>query len=458
MKEYTKIISNWVSTNKYDDIPKDVVDIMKMIILDSIGCAIHGTTLPTVQKVIKAFADKYEFPNSSIIWGTDKRARPDLATFINGTAVQSDELDQAGQHTHASASNMTAVLACADVNECVSGKEFINSLVVGEEILARLGACFTDRGYVFQDIGLHQAAVLSPAGTVAALSQAYKLNNEQVYNAFGIGLDRSFALEITRVSSEYKRCMQAHGGMIGLQSVLLAKEGLTGVENVFETDGGFMQFFTQSKDKFNLDDLVDSLGKKWLTLEAEMKRYMGMMYQHPHYHCAKLLSKEYKIDPNEIEKIDIDVNAVEYNHSNVVYNRTDSKTFAQFCIPYGVAAMFLEGNVFIDQYKEEKLKNPIFVNLAQKIFMHVNTEWPRDLNSGSRPSKITVLLKNGDQFSKFIEYGYKTYPLTREEVIQKFKKLSSDVFNENKISQIIDLVFNIEKVTDVKNLTKLLQK
>jgi 2-methylcitrate dehydratase PrpD len=457
MKEYTKLISNWVLSNKYENIPGNVIMQMKILTLDGIACAIHGSKIPLVNKVITAFSEKNPYTGSTV-WCTDKKARADLATFINGTAVQSDELDSAGQHTHTQASNLTSALAAAEVLGNVSGKTFLNALIIGEEVLARIGNAFTVKGFLYQDIGLHQAGTLSPLGTVATLAQMHGLTEEQTFNALGISADRSYSLEITRISSEYKRSMQAHGGMIGVQSIWLANENFKGIENVLETGGGFFQFFTQSKDNFDLEKLLLGLGEEWLTLDAEMKKFMGMLYQHQHYYCAKLLREKNIFVIQNIDHIEILVDAIEYEHSNHIYNRIDSKTFAQFCIPYGVAVMLIEGDTFIDQYTDDKLKNPEIISLANKIHLSVNPDWPKDMNSGKRPSNITIYFKDGTSISEYAEYGYETCPMTKSDVIKKFMSLSTGVFPDETLLKIIDFVFNLEKMNDVAELAKLLQK
>lgn len=457
MKAYTRLLSDWILSNKYEDIPDAVIMQMKILTLDGIAYAMHGSKIPLVTKVINAFSEKTPYDGSTI-WCANKKARADLATFINGTAVQSDELDAAGQHTHTQASNLTSALACAENLGNVSGKAFLNALIIGEEVLARIGNAFTKKGFLYQDTGLHQAGTLSPLGTVATLAQLYGLTQEQTFNALGISADRSYALEITRISSEYKRSMQAHGGMIGVQSIWLAKEDFTGIENVLEARGGYFQFFTGSQDKYDLDQLLLDLGETWLTLDCEMKKFMGMLYQHQHYYAAKLLREKNNINIHNIDHIEILVDAIEYEHSNHVYNRTDSKTFAQFCIPYGVAVMLIEGDTFIDQYTDATLKDPEIVALAQKIHLTVNPDWPKDMNSGKRPSKITIYCKDGSNISQYAEYGHKTCPMTQADVVKKFMTLSAGVFPHAKLQTIMDFVFNLEKMNDVADLATLLQK
>ena len=453
---YTVEVSKWVLANKYENIPSSVTDRMKVRILDAIGCGIHGSTLPAVQKAVQAYADKKPNSSDAIVWGTDKTARTDMAALLNGTAIQSDELDEAGQETHSTASNLSSLLAASEELGNVDGKTFLNEMVIGQEVLFRMANAFTAKGFVYQDLHYHQAGVLSPAGTVAALAQIYNLNQEQTFNAFGLACNRGFALEITRVSSDDKRMMQARGGMSGIQSVELAKTGFTGIENVFETQYGFYQFFTQSSDKYDAQQLTYKLGTVWDTPLSELKRYSGMIFQHAHYYCAKQLMDEYKFSAKDIKKVEVMVSPLDYEHSNHVYNRTDSKTFAQFCIPYGVAVMFLYGNTFVEEYTPDKLVSKDVMALTQKIQLVVNDKWPRTPVQ-TRPSKVTVYLNNGKVYEKSIEYGASVNPMTTQEVINKFNILTKPVYNEKRRNQIINMVMNLEQLDNMNKLAALLK-
>ena len=61
MKEYIRLLSDWILSNKYENIPEDVIMQMKILTLDGIACAIHGSKIPLVIIVINAFSEKSTF-------------------------------------------------------------------------------------------------------------------------------------------------------------------------------------------------------------------------------------------------------------------------------------------------------------------------------------------------------------------------------------------------------------
>ena len=89
---YTSAIANFVSGLQYDDIPAEVRSRIKLLILDSLGCALYGPSLPWSQILLKTLAHG-DSSDTSGVWGTNQRLSPANAALVNGTLVQGFELD-----------------------------------------------------------------------------------------------------------------------------------------------------------------------------------------------------------------------------------------------------------------------------------------------------------------------------------------------------------------------------
>ena len=77
--------------------------------------------------------------------------------------------------------------------------------------------------------------------------------------------------------SMVKRMLTAKAAQSGLYSALLAADGFTGIEDVFEAGyGGYCTTFTQSKDQFDLSALSDGLGTRWETMRISIKRHASV--------------------------------------------------------------------------------------------------------------------------------------------------------------------------------------
>src|SRR3979409_1431611 len=89
---YTAGIANFVAGLRYESIPGEVKDRIKLLILDSLGCAIFGVHLAWSQILIETLA-KLDSTVGCRIWGSARRLSAPHAVLVNGTLVQSFELD-----------------------------------------------------------------------------------------------------------------------------------------------------------------------------------------------------------------------------------------------------------------------------------------------------------------------------------------------------------------------------
>src|SRR5215472_11387767 len=89
---HTRAIAQFVSTLRYEDIPQDVVARIKLLILDSLGCALYGTALEW-SRILRATLGGLDATKACRVWGTSERLSGPHAALINGTLIQSFELD-----------------------------------------------------------------------------------------------------------------------------------------------------------------------------------------------------------------------------------------------------------------------------------------------------------------------------------------------------------------------------
>ena len=92
---YTGGLARFVANLRYEDIPDTVRDRIRLLILDSLGCALYGADLPwtrILQRTLSGLeggGDKA----ANVIWGTPLRLSAPHAALINGTQIQGFELD-----------------------------------------------------------------------------------------------------------------------------------------------------------------------------------------------------------------------------------------------------------------------------------------------------------------------------------------------------------------------------
>ena len=147
----------------------------------------------------------------------------------------------------------------------------------------------------------------------------------------------------------------------------------------------------------------------------------------------------------------------------------DTKEQADHSMFYVVAVALLDGEVYPDQLIPKRIEQDDVQSLLRKI--EVSTGFPLhkplevagvlDPYTRAYPGKVmarvTVDLSNGEKLEcEVSDYpGFHTNPLSWEEVIKKFRRLSSATATERQQDQLIEVVQNLEN-TSSRSLIDLL--
>ncbi|GAB1486047.1 hypothetical protein MASR2M79_10940 [Aminivibrio sp.] len=102
-------LSTFSSELKFEDIPTEVLDHLKTVLLDNYGCGLFGSTTPWMKIYRDVLEDRTDRKEASI-WGTDRKTSVVGAMMLNGSAINSFELDDT--HTDGIIHVSTGVLGC----------------------------------------------------------------------------------------------------------------------------------------------------------------------------------------------------------------------------------------------------------------------------------------------------------------------------------------------------------
>src|SRR5580700_2123497 len=112
---HTRKIAEFVSGLTYGQIPAEVRERIKLLILDSLGCAIYGANLEWC-RILRTTLEALDATRTTSIWGTDRKLSSPHAALLNGTQVQGFELDDVHRKAvlHVGAVTLPALLAVAE--------------------------------------------------------------------------------------------------------------------------------------------------------------------------------------------------------------------------------------------------------------------------------------------------------------------------------------------------------
>src|SRR5947199_4820707 len=297
---YTRGLADFVSKLGYERIPAEVRDRLKLLILDALGCALYGAELEWCRILRRTVADK---DDSCGIWGTKERMSAPHAALVNGTQVQSFELDDVHRAgvLHVGAVVLPALLAVAELKRNLSGREFLAAAAAGYEVGPRVGLCMGPE-HIGQ--GWHSGATVGVFAAAAAAARALRLPVAKTVHALGIAGTQSAGLMAAQYGAMVKRMHAGRASQSGLYGALLAEQGFTGIENVFEAEyGGFATTFSRSTDRFRLSELTAGLGTTWQTMGVALKFYACVGSNHTTLDALRALQAEHQFRAEDVERI-----------------------------------------------------------------------------------------------------------------------------------------------------------
>ena len=182
---HTRAIAQFISQIRYEDIPAEVIARIKLLILDSLGCALYGSDLEW-SRILRATLAKLDTTKACRVWGTSELLSAPHAALVNGTLIQSFELDDVHRQgvLHVGAVTLPPLLAVTELRPGLSGRDFLTSAVAGYEIGPRVGKCMGPQ-HIGQ--GWHSGATVGVFSAVSGAAAALRLSSEQAVHALEIG-------------------------------------------------------------------------------------------------------------------------------------------------------------------------------------------------------------------------------------------------------------------------------
>jgi 2-methylcitrate dehydratase PrpD len=155
-KDITRTLAHYLVTAKYEDLPANVRKEGVRTLLNWVGVAIGGSHHQTVDIAVAALTP-FSGPAQASLFGRRERFDIMNAAFINGVSSHIFDYDDTHLKTiiHPAGPVASAILALSEMQP-VSGKEFLNALVLGVETECRIGNAVYPNHY---DVGWHSRRV-----------------------------------------------------------------------------------------------------------------------------------------------------------------------------------------------------------------------------------------------------------------------------------------------------------
>jgi aconitate decarboxylase len=450
----TRSLAEYIAGFSYKAIPPEVVSHIKFCFIDSLGCALFGSTLPW-GKIITSFTKELGKGKGALIWGDGAEVPSTSAPLANGTLIHSFEMDDLHRVgvIHPGSEAIPAADALVRHVGDVDGKRFLTAVVAGYEVGCRVGMT---GGAAQLRRGFHPSATSGTFAAGAAAAKMLRLSPVKTVHALGIAGTQAAGLMAAQHASMVKRMHPGRSAQAGVYGALLAARGFTGIEDVLEAPyGGFCSTFI---DQPNMSHLTDRLGARFETLNVGFKPYPCCGSNHTSIDALKKILRDHpEVNSENVEKIRIRTTRATKLHVGWPY-QPKSMTTAQMNLLFCVAILLHDRDFFVDQVTEKSIRRSDVLQTTKKIEVLEDSQFDALGDEGRHGVDLEVQLRDGKSYSERVLHakGSDKHPMTRKEVLDKFRLLASRVLSRSRVEKLEDTLLNLEKLDDASKIGKLL--
>ena len=438
----------------YDMLPENVIHQAKRCLLDALGCAVGAYEAPG-RVILEDFIDAAGGNEEATMIGSGKKTNALNATLLNSFLVRYLDFNDIGGGAHNSDS-ISSILAVAE-REKKSGKDLLTSIVISYELGAR----------VQEGVG-SSAGKLEPMllkgwtpdfrgslNVPPAAGRLMGLNEDQIANAMGICGSHSLPLGIldtdkeeNTMSKNFRFGFVAHDAVMALD---LAKRGFTGPERIVEGENGIGEVILGGN--YDADRMTDFSG--WRILKCRHKYIPANISTCGHILATLAIVTENDLWPEDIAEVHIRAEKKEAKHctffSKKYPRNAESADHSAF---YCNAIAIKEHHYGPDSFNEEKYKDPVVLDLIEKITVEADPNIPPKGLAGSSE----IITKDGRRFYKMMDvpYGFGEKALTDQELEEKFLSLTTPWMGSEQAEALKNKIWNIDQCEDLGELMKLL--
>ncbi len=447
----TRDYAEFVANTEYKDLPEDVVAQAKRCVLDWSGAAIIGSHTPA-GKIIRDLIKGMGGVEESTIPTEIKKVPCLNAALTSGTMSHTLEVDDYGRSAimHIGVGVIPAAMAVAEKKD-IDLKRFITAIVLGYETSIRVSHSIIPSHYQYW----HVTGTAGTFGAAVAAAKVLDLDKQGVINALGnAGTQAAGVMEFTKEATMSKSLHPGKAAHNGVLSALLAEKNFTGASTILEGDRGYFKA-TSTNPKF--DVMLKDLGKKFGIIDnVSFKPHAACGHTVAAIDATLGLVQEYGFTSEDVSRINLRTYSVA---AKMAPTEIKNGFGAKFHLPYAVAVSIIDRKAGIEQFTDERVRDPGVLALIRKCTVEVDPELDKGPWLGGGPCIVEITLKDGTKYMRRVDYakGNPENPMSDEELQQKFRKLATEFIGRDAVEEFIGKAYRLEKIQHLDELTTLLR-
>ena len=438
-------LASYAAGLRYQDLPPDVIRMVKRTILDTIGCAFAGYAAGPSRIAMKLASDVSAKQAGTVLLSGIKTS-PERAAFANGVMIRYLDFNDAyvsrmSGPGHPS-DTLAALLVAAELGGR-SGRDLITATVLAYEVYCKIADV-----YDYTTNGIDHTTVTGMAAVVGA-GHLMGLTSDQLVQAIGItvggntatGQGRSDALSNWKTYAAADACRKA------IFAVQLAQAGMSGPKRVFEGTYGF--FKVMSREPIAQPQLGEPFGIR----TAFTKRFPLGQFSQTVAQAAVQARPSIK-STDDLAEININVSraAITIMADSPDKWRPQTHETADHSMPYSAGLALMYGRIDPDFYEDPYLHDPRLLDLVSRIRVLPLAE--ADKPELANLCVLELVLKSGERKTVRVENhrGHYKNPMTDGEMEEKFRVSARRHMRPEGIDDLAHALWNLENEPQVLTL------
>jgi 2-methylcitrate dehydratase PrpD len=335
-----------------------------------------------------------------------------------------------------------------------SGKDVLTAVAVGTEVSVKLSHAIGKEHYLR---GFHMTSTCGVFGATAGACSVRGLPLDATLRAIGIAGSESAGVR-ENFGTMVKPFHSGRAAENGVVAAALGAMGFTSAPTILE---GARGYFMTGAGSYDAGELVGKLGNPWnyVAKGVAIKPYPCGNLQQPAMDKLKELVLANDIRPEQVERLAIRSHRL--MPLNLTYHRPTTGLEGKFSMEFSLASILVLRRAGLAEYTDEVVNRADVQDAIRKMDYTVFSDEEAEANGWHLwTTFLDLTLANGRTLSARADAakGSASMPMSEEEVADKFRDCAAFAkMPKDAAEKAIDLVLNLEKLDDIRELTALLR-
>jgi 2-methylcitrate dehydratase PrpD len=440
-QEATQVLARFAASLRYEDLPQDVKDHCKNVLLDTLACALAGHQGEETHQVAALASALAQSDETSVIGGD--RLSLAGATLLNGYLVTAVTMCDVHRPTltHITPEVVPPALAIAE-RDGLSGRDLLVALAAGFEAATRVGIGLDYP--VFRARGWHGPGVIGPFGAAAAVGRLRGFDADVMAKAFGLAGSQA-AGTFAAWATPTVKFHQCRGALSGLLAALLAEQDFLATrEFLTARDGGLYNTYANGGRP---DAVTADLGRRWELKQIALRLWPSASSIQGMNTALFDLVEQQRIDPAQVKKLRIALSQTVFDlHGGLA--RYKGKFDALISAHYTAAVIVHDQELTLSQFEAQRYDDPQLRRAAAEVEIR-----PYPALTGVQ-AVVEIEATDGSTLSARCDHprGSADNPLSRAQIEKKFRTYAPARLAAADIDAIVAAVDGLEEFGSVASL------